>query len=89
MLKYAGRYSQLQKIVENLGFEGEWKNAGVPMHPTFREKNGALLNFWPTTGTINGQGRNHEVLTKNLRCYFEGNNFVVRKVKGKETFFPA
>lgn len=42
-------------FIQTLGFSGEWDAPGS-FH-TFRTDSGAVINWWPTSGTINVQGQ--------------------------------
>ncbi len=54
MKKFRGELSALQTCVHNLGYIGEWKvDNGKQL---FRSEDGAVLNWWPSTGTIQVQG---------------------------------
>ena len=51
--KFDGELNELQNIVSCLGYEGNW-NVGDPN--VFRSGDGAVLNWWASTGTITVQG---------------------------------
>lgn len=53
--KFKGKLSDLQKIVTDAGFEGEWSDNGNGCHQ-YRASHGAILNWWPSKGTITFQG---------------------------------
>jgi hypothetical protein len=44
----------VRDLVWGTGIDGAWTEMGD--HCQFRAKNGAILNFWRSTGTINFQG---------------------------------
>jgi hypothetical protein len=49
-----GNFKALRKLVALTGVEGEWING--KNHCQFRTENGAVLNYWQTTGRIFFQG---------------------------------
>jgi hypothetical protein len=57
MLKFRGSLSQLQELVRECVFPGEWQLQTMNGFYRFRAETGAILNWWPTTGTINFQGQ--------------------------------
>jgi len=46
---------QLKKVVEMTGASGEWQDKGNG-HWQFRCNDGAILNWWQSSGTISYQG---------------------------------
>jgi len=50
-----GNFKVLRYVVARTGIPGEWIK-GNNGHRQFRTANGAVLNYWKTTGTINFQG---------------------------------
>ena len=54
MAKHRGRFSELKAIVAGLGYRGEW--SGDDEKRVFRAHDGAVLNWWPSTGTCQTQG---------------------------------
>lgn len=54
-LRFLGSYQQLQAIVSITGSPGSWElmQAG---YWRFMCRDGAILNWWPSTGTVNFQG---------------------------------
>lgn len=54
-LKFQGTYEALQEIVLVTGIFGDWRDLGHQRQ--FRTENGAVLNWWPATGTLTFQGR--------------------------------
>ncbi len=53
-MKFKGSREDLSRKIKSLGYEYEEKEAGQQIQ--FRIKNGAILNWYPSTGTINFQG---------------------------------
>ena len=54
MAKFNGSYRDLQDRVLLSGVYGEWIDRGN--HKQFKAGNGAVLNWWQSTKTINFQG---------------------------------
>jgi hypothetical protein len=50
-----GDFKALRKLVALTGIAGQWTK-GKNHHRQFRTTNGAVLNYWKTTGRINFQG---------------------------------
>jgi uncharacterized protein YjiS (DUF1127 family) len=54
-LKFRGSFSKLQKCVAHTQFYGVWRK--LPSgHRQYRTNDGAILNWWQSSGTINFQG---------------------------------
>ena len=53
-LRFDGEFGDLQRLVRDLKCKGEWKE--VQNGAQFRSKDGAIINWFQTTGTINVQG---------------------------------
>jgi hypothetical protein len=56
MLTFEGSLDDLQDIVMRCAILGEWSFHKKSYFYRFRTSTGAILNWWPTTGTINFQG---------------------------------
>jgi hypothetical protein len=55
-LKFRGNYGKLRKCVSRTEFEGVWRD--LPNgQKQYRTENGAILNWWESSGTITFQGR--------------------------------
>jgi hypothetical protein len=55
-LKFRGSYGKLRKCVGRTECEGVWRD--LPNgQKQYRTDNGAILNWWESSGTINFQGR--------------------------------
>ena len=56
MATFKGDFEDLHTLVANSGTPGYWRE--LPNgHIQFRSVRGAVLNWWPTTGTITVQGK--------------------------------
>ena len=54
MKKFHGEFNELEMLVSQLGYKGNWEdNNGVK---TFRSGDKAVLNWWPSTGSLQIQG---------------------------------
>jgi hypothetical protein len=56
MLKFQGSLDDLQNTVMRCAILGEWSYHKKNRFYRFRAATGAILNWWPSTGTINLQG---------------------------------
>jgi len=55
-LKFYGSLRELSKIIDSLEFRGGWVKPAQRNKKVFRFNNGALMNWWPSSGSINFQG---------------------------------
>ena len=55
MDKYRGEFTDLQGLVSELKYSGQWADDNGKK--VFRSDDGAVLNWWPSTGTIQFQGK--------------------------------
>jgi len=53
--KYRGTIEELKDLIEKAGIDGDWDDDGQGKH-SFRSKEAGVLNWWPSTGTLNVQG---------------------------------
>ena len=61
-MKFAGKKEEFTELVDGLGFDGEWSDDGNKL--CFRHSKRAVVNFYPTTGTVQIQGKlNHRIAT--------------------------
>jgi hypothetical protein len=60
MMTFFGSLKDLQEIVVRCATPGEWSFHKKSRFYRFRTETGAILNWWPTTGTINFQGQDAE-----------------------------
>jgi hypothetical protein len=54
-LKFRGSYRKLKKAVTRTGLSGSWRELKSGQKQ-YRTADGAVLNWWKTTGTISFQG---------------------------------
>ena len=52
--KFKGKLEELKSLIDNGGVTGVWSEEQGKA--TFRSKDGGVLNWWPSTGTIQCQG---------------------------------
>lgn len=55
-IKFCGTLSELMDAIARMGIAGTWEEMPTG-YARCRCTNGAILNWWPRTGTINVQGR--------------------------------
>ena len=60
MLKFQGSLKDLQDTVIRCAILGEWRYHKKNRFYRFQAATGSILNWWPSTGTINFQGRHAE-----------------------------
>lgn len=67
MKNFYGSLDELQSIIQACGYTGDWierpENGG---HHSFRSKTGEILNWWPSKGTVNLQGKNQAAFLEKL-----------------------
>ena len=54
MDKFHGKLSELESLVDGLGYRGQWEDDNGKK--AFRSEDKAVLNWWPSTGTLQIQG---------------------------------
>jgi hypothetical protein len=60
MSKYHGSLIELQAIVAACNVSGAWLENTTSRFYSFRANTGEILNWWPSTGTVNFQGNSPE-----------------------------
>ena len=55
MEKFHGKSSELETLVSALGYKGQWEDDNNGKR-VFRSEDGAVLNWWPSRGTLQVQG---------------------------------
>jgi predicted nucleotide-binding protein len=58
--KFKGSVDDLKERIEAAGIAGNWSGEGQSKH-TFRTNGGAILNYWPSTGTVQLQGQEEAI----------------------------
>jgi hypothetical protein len=53
--KYHGSIETLINAIKTANIPGEWQSGGGKQ--TFRSHNGGIMNWWPSNGTVNFQGK--------------------------------
>ncbi|MBX3518329.1 MAG: nucleotide-binding protein [Rhodospirillales bacterium] len=67
MNQFHGTIETLKALVEACGLVGEWTDKNDNgVHHSFRARTGEILNWWPSKGTINFQGKNVDALREKL-----------------------
>ena len=54
MIKFFGKYAELQERVRRTKIPGAWRDIDKRQ---YRAENGAILNWWESTGTVSFQGQ--------------------------------
>ena len=54
MDKFHGEFSELESLVDEMGYKGQWEDDNGKK--AFRSEDKAVLNWWPSTGTLQFQG---------------------------------
>lgn len=57
--KFSGSFAELQAHVTSTGLEGTWEEPTPGQHQ-YRCKHGAVINWWPSKGTLMVQGKAEE-----------------------------
>jgi hypothetical protein len=65
--QFHGSLRELKAIIRLCGYKGSWKE--LKQQDQFRAKNGAVLNWWVSSGTIFLQGKTEKC--KDLGCRLE------------------
>jgi hypothetical protein len=55
-VKFQGSYVELQMCVARAGYSGDWRELSNG-HRQYRTDDGAILNYWESSGTVTFQGR--------------------------------
>ena len=51
---FHGEFGELQDLVTELGYKGQWRESNGKK--AFRSEDKAILNWWPSSGTLQAQG---------------------------------
>lgn len=62
MSQFFGDIEQLQQIVETAGYVGQWEHKESNNCHSFKARTREVLNWWPSKGTIQFQGKNAETM---------------------------
>ena len=54
MEKFHGEFYELQNLLSGLGYNGQWEDDNGKK--VFRSEDKAILNWWPSTGSLQAQG---------------------------------
>ena len=54
MEKFHGDFTELETLVSELGYKGQWEDDNGKK--IFRSEDKAVLNWWPQTGSLHAQG---------------------------------
>jgi predicted nucleotide-binding protein len=70
--KFHGDLNELRQAVEDCGLHGTWSDNEKSNSHTFRGKNGEILNWWPSRGTLQFQGKNQDAFRASLMERLDG-----------------
>ena len=73
MSVFHGVLTELQSAVSACGLNGEWKEDTQAARHTFRGKTGEILNWWPSKGTLQFQGKNGDAFRTALTSALSNN----------------
>lgn len=68
MTKFHGTFNEIQDVVRSCGIAGDWALDPDANRYGFRSKRGEILNWWPSKGTVQFQGKKSDA----FRIAFEG-----------------
>ena len=57
MITFRGSFEELKAIVATCKLSGAWVENVVNNYYSFRASTGEILNWWPSKGTVNFQGK--------------------------------
>ena len=60
MTKFHGSLDHLKAAVAACELEGEWSENTANRFHSFHAESGEVLNWWPSTGTVQFQGENSD-----------------------------
>jgi predicted nucleotide-binding protein len=67
MKTFHGNIEELSALVGSCGIVGEWtEHTENGVRHSFRGRTGEMLNWWPSKGTVNFQGKNQEEFRQKL-----------------------
>jgi hypothetical protein len=66
MTKFRGSLAKLKTAVGRCDLVGKWSKHSKNGFYSFRGETDEILNWWPSTGAIQFQGKNHEKFKKRL-----------------------
>ena len=72
MKKFHGTLEELKEAVAACGIQGEWRDNEKANNHSFRGRAGEILNWWPSSGTIQFQGQNPEAFKAALSSALAG-----------------
>jgi len=68
MTKFHGTFEEIERVVRDCGIAGDWAMDADANRYSFRSKTGEVLNWWPSKGTVQFQGKKPDA----FRIAFEG-----------------
>jgi len=63
--RFTGSIDELKRQIDQAGIAGNWTDSEQGKY-VFRSKAGAVLNWWPSTGTVQIQGKEEAYRKRSL-----------------------
>ncbi|MBU2512791.1 cytidine deaminase [bacterium] len=81
-MKFTGTFEELKEKLSALEQDGEWNDLNENQKQ-FKHKNGSILNWYPSTGTVNFQGKNEvsEILKISVNGLLKGDDDTANPVQ--------
>lgn len=74
-MNFTGSLDELESAVASCRMNGDWSVPQNGLHQ-YRTKTGAIMNWWPTTGTLVFQGKQLERLKAGVEAALESSEFI-------------
>jgi predicted nucleotide-binding protein len=72
MTTFHGSFDEIQAVVSSCGLSGEWAVDADASRYSFRSKTGQILNWWPSKGTVQFQGKKPDAFRVAFEAAAEG-----------------
>lgn len=72
MSKFHGAVDELKAAVDSCGLVGAWTDNAKANNHSFRGRTGEVLNWWPSSGTLQFQGANADAFRTSLNAALSG-----------------
>lgn len=72
MSKFHGSIDELKAAVDSCGLVGNWSDNAKANNYSFRGRTGEVLNWWPSSGTLQFQGANADAFRTSLNATLSG-----------------
>ena len=78
-MKFTGIYEELKNALSSIDSQGLWVDLN-DNQKQFRHNNGGIINWYPSTGTINFQGKDASILEKEIDGLLQGTLIINRPI---------